>query len=200
MADLPGNPYVGPRTFTEAERHLFFGREREARDLLSLVLAERLLLFYAQSGAGKSSLINTRLVPGLREEGFEVLPVSRVSGDLPAGITAVDNIFVFNLLLKLTPPGTEISPLTQTTLTDYLQTYLAAPVDNGPEKTARILLIDQFEEIVTTHLDRWSEREDFFRQLNQAMAADPLLWVVLTLREDYIASLDPYARLLPGKL
>ncbi len=27
-----------------------------------------------------------------------------------------------------------------------------------------------------------------------------LLWVVLTLREDYVAALDPYARLLPGRL
>ena len=73
------NPYVGPRTFSERQRHLFFGREREARDLLARVLSERLLLFYAQSGAGKSSLLNTRLIPQLRdEEGFVVLPVGRV--------------------------------------------------------------------------------------------------------------------------
>ena len=53
------NPYVGPRTFQKNEGHLFFGRDRETRDLLSLVSAEKLVLFYAQSGAGKSSLINT---------------------------------------------------------------------------------------------------------------------------------------------
>ena len=40
------------------------------------MLSERLLLFYAQSGAGKSSLLHTRLIPPLREEkGFVVLPV-----------------------------------------------------------------------------------------------------------------------------
>ncbi|MCB2056719.1 MAG: hypothetical protein KDE30_02215, partial [Novosphingobium sp.] len=61
------NPYVGPVTFTYADRDRYFGREREARDLLSLVIAERLTLFYAQSGAGKSSLLNTRLIPALRE-------------------------------------------------------------------------------------------------------------------------------------
>ncbi len=82
------NPYVGPRTFTEAERSLFFGREREARDLTARIVSERLLLFYAQSGAGKSSLINTRVIPRLRdEEGFQVLPVGRVSGELPAGVS-----------------------------------------------------------------------------------------------------------------
>lgn len=57
------NPYVGPRTFSYEERHLFFGREREARDILARALSERLLLFYAQSGAGKSSSLHTRLVP-----------------------------------------------------------------------------------------------------------------------------------------
>jgi hypothetical protein len=47
------NPYVGPRTFTRQESDRFFGREREARELFSLVVSERLVLFYAQSGAGK---------------------------------------------------------------------------------------------------------------------------------------------------
>jgi len=63
-------PYIGPRPFRAEEHEYFFGREREARDLISLVIAERLTLFYAQSGAGKSSLINTRLLPGLRKAGF----------------------------------------------------------------------------------------------------------------------------------
>ena len=71
------NPYVGPRTFARADSGMFFGREQEARDLLARVISERLLLFYAQSGAGKSSLINTRLAPGLEDEGFAVLPVAR---------------------------------------------------------------------------------------------------------------------------
>ena len=98
-----GNPYVGPRTFTEQEARLFFGRDREARDLLALVLRERLTLFYAQSGAGKSSLLNTRLAPTLREQGFDVLPVGRVSGGVPAGVDPgmVKNIFTYNLLLSI---------------------------------------------------------------------------------------------------
>jgi hypothetical protein len=44
------------------------------------------------------------------------------------------------------------------------------------------------------------EREGFFQQLQTTMAQDSRLWVVLTLREDYVATLDPYARLLPGRL
>src|SRR3954471_9355776 len=91
------NPYVGPRTFERAQSRLFFGREREARDLLARVVSQRLTLFYAQSGVGKSSLVNTRLIPQLENEaGFAVLPVGRISGALPAGVAPVDNIFLFN--------------------------------------------------------------------------------------------------------
>ncbi|MBK9094957.1 MAG: hypothetical protein IPM84_19765, partial [Anaerolineae bacterium] len=61
-------------------------------------------------------------------------------------------------------------------------------------------MIDQFEEIITGHPDRWREREGFFRQLDAALQADPNLWVVLSLREDYVAALDPYAPLVFNRL
>src|SRR5512137_2366904 len=100
-----GNPYVGPRPFEEADARdgRYYGREREARDLLALVVRERLVLFYAQSGAGKSSLLNARLIPDLRAQGFEVLPVGRVSGVVPTTVdpAAISNIFVYNLILSL---------------------------------------------------------------------------------------------------
>src|SRR4051812_47958012 len=90
-AALGQNPYVGPRSFRPEERELFFGRDNEARDLLSMVLAERLVIFYAQSGAGKSSLLNTRLRPGLEKAGYRLLPSGRVSGDLPDGLQTPDD-------------------------------------------------------------------------------------------------------------
>jgi len=195
------NPYVGPRPFAEEERDLFFGREREARDLLSLVMADRLVLFYAQSGAGKSSLINTRLVVGLRQEGFEVLPIGRVSGDLPAGVKGVNNIFVFNLILSVDQNRHEAASFTGTTLSEYLQQHQAKTEDiSEAQGTPRVLIIDQFEEMFTTNLQHWRLRESFFRQLGEAISTDTLLWVVLTLREDYVAPLAPFTQSLPGKL
>ena len=62
------------------------------------------------------------------------------------------------------------------------------------------MIIDQFEELITGHPDRWTERAEFFRQLNQALLDDPNLWVVLTFREDYVAALDPYADLVFNRL
>lgn len=228
------NPYVGPRTFTYAQRGLFFGREREARDLLARVVSERVLLFYAQSGAGKSSLLHTRLIPRLREEeDFAVLPVGRVSGELPAGVSSVENIYLFNLMTSLDPSNVNPQRLAALSLKRFLAHltsedgeawyYVDTPVQGDGvtdvEDTALstnpvvqndipppygeqryVLIIDQFEEIITTHPDHWHERTEFFRQLNLTLLDDPNLWVVLTLREDYVAALDPYAPLMADKL
>jgi len=221
------NPYVGPRTFTEREGCFFFGREREARDLTARIVSERLLLFYAQSGAGKSSLFNARILPKLRdEEGFQTLPVGRVSGEPPVGIGAVDNIYAFNLMTSLHQGNEQTGRLAHVTLSDFLarlarETVIAADgqrswrwvykpelvIERPAAGTAQavagprfVLVIDQFEELVTSHLGRWREREAFFRQLNQALLNDPNMWVVLTLREDYVAALDPYAELTFNRL
>src|SRR5688572_26667444 len=107
------NPYVGARTFKPEEGNLFFGREREAFDLLSLVISDRLVLFYAQSGAGKSSLINTRLIPGLVGEGeFRLFPVGRLRRDELTGSTA-KNVYVYNLLSTLSPQQADDNTLEQ---------------------------------------------------------------------------------------
>jgi WD40 repeat protein len=206
------NPYVGPRTFLKEESHLYFGREREARDLTALVASERLVLFYAQSGAGKSSLLNTRLIPDLENNRYEVFPVGRVSSGSVSGITG--NVYLYNLMRSLVQHEIDPGSIANLSLSQFLagldvddNGYFyddSSPAESaaGEEYTPwrRALIIDQFEEVFSTHLDAWEKREDFFRQLAQAMQDDPYLWVVLVMREDYIAALDPYAHILPGGL
>ena len=48
-------PYVGPRPFDLGESEKFYGRDEEIAIVASLVMTSRATLFYAQSGAGKSS-------------------------------------------------------------------------------------------------------------------------------------------------
>src|SRR5687767_9472577 len=102
--DSTTNPYIGPQPYEERQGDRFFGRRREARELLALVLSEQQVVFYAQSGSGKTSLVNTRLIPDLRKKGFEVLR-GRVIGNAPRGVE-IENIFVFNLLRSLAPGDT----------------------------------------------------------------------------------------------
>jgi hypothetical protein len=132
------NPYVGPRTFKEEDKELFFGRDREARDLLSLVVSEQLVLFYAQSGAGKSSLLNTRLIPGLQNKGFEALPVGRVSGKAETEVK-VKNIFVYNLMLSLCEGAIDLDIFASMTLSQFLSNLLETLEDQqNPQLRQRV--------------------------------------------------------------
>jgi hypothetical protein len=83
------NPYVGPRPFERGDKQRFFGRTAELRELVSLVIAHRLVLLYAPSGAGKTSLLNAALIPYLeREEQFEVFPSARIQSFEPPRLTS----------------------------------------------------------------------------------------------------------------
>jgi hypothetical protein len=138
------NPYVGPRPFELHERQLFFGRDWEAEELVALIVAHPVVLFYAQSGAGKSSLLNARIVPKLEaEEGCEVLPVARVRGDIPVGIQAeqIENLYAFNALLNWTEE-TAVTPeqLVNLSLAEFLN-HLPHRSDKEGYPALRILIL-----------------------------------------------------------
>ncbi|MFQ5612791.1 MAG: hypothetical protein ACE5H9_11725 [Anaerolineae bacterium] len=213
------NPYVGPRAFEEEESPFFFGRDEEIQILAGLVMARRAALFFAQSGAGKSSLLRAGLLPELtRQETIgrgrrartvqkmQVLPILTVGGGTPAEMRQpIANIYVFSALLALLP---EAAPdeLAGRSLAGGLAPFFTAPETEPapfavhPLDLSTLLIFDQFEELFTHHPTRWPEREDFFHQVGQALEAYPGLHVLFTMREDYIAELTPYASLLPEGL
>ena len=48
------------------------------RKLFPLYYSHKLVLVYAQSGAGKTSLFNAQIIPELEKKGLQVLPITRV--------------------------------------------------------------------------------------------------------------------------
>lgn len=60
--------YPGSHPFrdTELDRQLFFGRDQEREALKHLILSERLVVLFAKSGMGKTSLLNAGVFSGLR--------------------------------------------------------------------------------------------------------------------------------------
>jgi len=194
--DRVGNPYLGPRPFTRNDAARFFGRDQEAADLHSLVAAHRTVLLYAQSGAGKTSLLNAGLIPRLESGGFDVLPIARVSGirgDDP--LYQGFNIYAANCVLnwseKTAPP--------ETTLIQALEHRPRRTRGSG-EPAPRVAVLDQFEELFTAYPARWTERAPFFEELDRALAVDKSLRLLVVIREDYMAHLDPYEELLPEEL
>jgi hypothetical protein len=194
-AESPENPYVGPRPFEREDAACFFGRTREIRDVVSLVTAQRVLLLYAPSGAGKSSLLSAGVLPVLEEErGADVLPVARVRAEDGSPSPPLRNVFVSALLMSL---GAERDAAFQKSLRAFLR---ERPRTAATDAGLRVLVIDQLEELFTTQTAHWQQRAGVFSQLRRALALDPALRVVLSIREEFEPQLDPFVTLLPGGL
>jgi hypothetical protein len=201
MAAADQKPYVGPRPFGRDEKDLFFGRDREARDLCSLVVAHPIVLLYAASGAGKSSLLNAGLIPLLEARGYEVLPPARVSGRIPDAVknTGVDNVYAFNILSSWAGPSVDPRDLVKVDIAGFLA---ARPhrKDAAGEPVLRVVFLDQFEELFTFARERWRERAALIRQLGEALERDQLLRIVLVMRREFVAQLETFAPQLPQGL
>jgi len=66
----PESPYKFLHYYRKKDRDIFFGRKGETRVLLSDVAVTRLVVLFAKTGTGKTSLINAGVRPILEEEGY----------------------------------------------------------------------------------------------------------------------------------
>ncbi|MCP4264476.1 MAG: hypothetical protein GY777_02690, partial [Candidatus Brocadiaceae bacterium] len=64
--------YPGPHSFqdTETDRHRFFGRKQEQKEIVNKVLSVDLMILFGKSGLGKTSLLNASVFPELRKRNF----------------------------------------------------------------------------------------------------------------------------------
>jgi hypothetical protein len=193
------NPYVGPRAFERGDT--LYGRDLELRRLLNLLVAERIVLLYSPSGAGKTSLIQAVLIPELEHEGFRVWPTLRVKRDLPPGEAAGASVnrYVLSSLLSLD----EVLPRDAQTPIDELagmalDDYLSQRTKDEGEAFDDVFVFDQFEEILTFDPTDRDVKLEFFEQLGE-MLRNRRRWALFAMREEFIAGLDPYVRPIPSR-
>jgi hypothetical protein len=73
IAEAAIKPYKGPDSYQAEDARLFFGRDAEADQLVAKIVSSRFTLLHAPSGAGKTSLLNARVIPGLQSRSW--LPI-----------------------------------------------------------------------------------------------------------------------------
>jgi WD40 repeat protein len=191
------NPYVGPHPFGRNDEPKLFGRDEEIRELLAMITASPITVIYAQSGAGKTSILSAKILPLLARRPCEVLPstLSPVRVASPATARSkVKNIYTFHALRSLSPNE---KPSSSQTLTQYLAD-LPKPEARVGIRMPRVLAFDQFEELFSRYPERWANRAEFFEDIATAIDEDPRLRVVFAMREEFIASFDSYGSNLPA--
>src|SRR5574337_75668 len=72
---IPRYPGAHPFGDDSLSRVLFKGRDVEANALTNMILTNRLVVLFARSGLGKSSLLNAGVMERLRSEGFAPLMI-----------------------------------------------------------------------------------------------------------------------------
>lgn len=192
------NPYRGLTAFEEKHQDLFFGRDKVIRDLQDKVFGDdasakeaseelpdtdfsllnrKMLVVAAASGAGKSSVVKAGLLPRLRREGFNVLPVLR-PGEHPI------NALLKDLQVKdLLPEGTAAGDVLSGAQLKHWQSQL--------EEKRTVLVIDQYEELITRCTDE-VEREKFDLLVKSLLDAAPenQFLLIITVRSDFEPQLD----------
>jgi hypothetical protein len=202
--------YPGPRSFEDSplDRKLFFGRTVEKQELLDLALASDLVVLYARSGTGKTSLINVGLLQPLRAahrrgtgETLEDAPgyyfplVARVNdlkrGPLGSLCDCVGNAATRARLEHRIPAG-------DVPLLDF---FRGLELWSGDQLLVPVLILDQFEELFTLH--GAEARQAFIAQFGELVreqsrhSGAPLLKVVISMREDFLGHLEELSRELP---
>ncbi|MEO1672117.1 MAG: hypothetical protein AAFR77_15260, partial [Cyanobacteria bacterium J06631_2] len=167
-------PYKGLLSYNLNDAERFFGRERAISEMLQCLQRGRLTVLQAESGSGKSSLLQAGIAPRLIEAGH--LPVNLRSYNTAPSLK-IKQAFLPNL--TLTPNFVKSS----------LREFLHQVTGVLGQSATLYLLLDQFEEFFTL-LTEESDRTTFINDLAECLEDDSLnVHWVLALRSEFFGNL-----------
>jgi hypothetical protein len=155
---LPETPFIGLNYFKKEYAGIFFGRGAQIRELYNRITGiHPIVLFYGNSGTGKSSLLDAGLLPRI-ENAYEVQYVRRdqtkgLTGSLLEGLARVSGIPNADSSLQDTEKARQEK-------IDELKSAIT-----GSSETVRKLLVIELEKLEAagsspiTALERWRKIE-----------------------------------------
>ncbi|MET7479080.1 WD40 repeat domain-containing protein [Streptomyces sp. NPDC005648] len=178
--DPQATPYPGLAAFGRQDASVFFGREAEVGQIVRRLNTsatdprERFVCVTGMSGSGKSSLLHAGVLPRLLRSRWTVLPTV-VPGPEP----------LERLADSLTQPdGRERAETVRRLRAGDLAGVRGTRTPGSVLSGRTLLVIDQLEELITFAPD--ADREAFLAAVSAALAHDRRLWVVATLRVEFL--------------
>jgi monovalent cation:H+ antiporter-2, CPA2 family len=189
---LIDEPFVGLRAMREEESDRFFGRKLDIAELSEKFRKHRIVAVVANSGTGKSSLAQAGFAPAFRggklidptredaRDKIWQIVVMRPGADPAAGLRQG----VTEAAEKIGRSFDERASLRkQASVEDEGETAYALQCGLPSTKTSTLLIVDQFEELLTTTPER--DAADFARLLLTLADSAFDVRVLITVRADY---------------
>jgi hypothetical protein len=151
--------YPGPQSFTEADEGLFFGRKRETKALYDLIMVQPLVVLFAKSGMGKTSLLQAGIIPRLRFTEYDPVILRLNDVQIPLEQQALRKITT-DVPIEAVTSSHRLNIPEPSLWTEIIR-Y------NNEHKGTPLLIFDQFEEIFTLYSDE--QRAAFVRQLSDVI-------------------------------
>jgi hypothetical protein len=197
-------PYVGPNPLDQSRP--IYGRDEEIRAICNLLMANRVVLLYSPSGAGKTSLVEAGLRPQLERIHVPVLPTMRLGGEPVESVPLVRR-FVQSALgsaeegVEKGEAAIPADRLAEMTLMQYLERRRSnkAQAQAGDRFASELLVFDQFEELMRADPNADEARRLFFDQLAEVLK-DEGCWALFAMREEYVPSMEGYLERLPTRV
>jgi tetratricopeptide (TPR) repeat protein len=173
-------PFPGSRPFLETDQHQFFGRTADATLLAEWWRNNRLAYLTGPTGRGKTSLLRAGVLPVLRLQKFNVLPVGRLSYGVsfPSAALPQHNPYTLALLWSWSP-GEIASRLASRAVREFIK--------GQPGNGTIFAAIDQAEELLAETSLRQAHRRRFLGELKEALAEEPRLHLLVAGREEAVA-------------
>lgn len=179
---MKDSPYKFLDFYDLKDREIFFGRESEINILVADILVSRLVVLFARTGTGKTSLINAGVRPLLESK----------------------KIKTFYMRVEQEPTEAAKSVLSKTDRAASLTTQLISAVDSSIDSTAGkpekpvVLFLDQFEEFFL-QIKSPETRQKFISYVAQIYKnPESGIHLVFSMREEYFYMMDEFRLEIPS--
>ncbi|MFN6071480.1 MAG: hypothetical protein ACK489_04345 [Bacteroidota bacterium] len=200
-------PFPGCRSFYESEHSSFYGRMKQVDDVLLLLHKHKFIALTGQIGSGKSSFLQSGLIPALRKGHNGLAGKEWVICNTRPGLAPIQNLAYALSENNLLNPSVKSTPEQSLWIEKNLNEGISGleSIYRRSEifgKKNLIIIIDQFEDLFL-HNNQFNNAAVLNEETNQYInaitganfAEDIAVYVVIALGAENIIDISPYRRL-----